>query len=179
MKVLYCTYDDEFKSEARDRSPGHVAAPGGQSPLEAVKGARRVSPSAWSGEIPSSSQSSSMGFRSRMSGLHTSSSIRSRPGWMHLPRIPDRCDGVLRQRRRSRSAVVHRGAPERNFWCLHKRANRVGLSRCLRVVAADRPFPDPICNCPTGEAGQACTGQSECLSACVAPLTIAHDCSDV
>lgn len=37
--------------------------------------------------------------------------------------------------------------------------------------------PDPICNCPTGQRGQRCTRQSDCLGACIAPLN--DDCSGV
>lgn len=39
-------------------------------------------------------------------------------------------------------------------------------------------FPEPICNCPTGEAGEACTDASECLGACIAEPNNLFDCSD-
>lgn len=37
----------------------------------------------------------------------------------------------------------------------------------------------PICNCPTGQAGQVCHHSDDCLSECIAPLPSSLDCSAV
>lgn len=55
-------------------------------------------------------------------------------------------------------------------------------SDCLAACGSWHPsglFPEPICNCQTGEAGQACNRQSDCLGACIAPFTSFLDCSDL